>query len=213
MNPDYHGFWLFLYYWQTLIAGILAVAAAIGTIRATGYFADREIEAASKQTIAAQKQTKVTLLLERRRLANESRAFLTALKSAVGMILDNVAECRKRIPNPPSHDNLSLYQARQSLPCPLFQELRPACIRLGSDLTDSFLALDQYITAFAAAWVPATSTMGGGYRSGAATGFYDDLSQIETRAVALRSATEQQLEKCVAEIRRLDVELQTDDSL
>jgi hypothetical protein len=46
----------FLYNWQTLIAGILAVLAAWRTIRATVESADREVKASQAQTAVAQKQ-------------------------------------------------------------------------------------------------------------------------------------------------------------
>jgi hypothetical protein len=46
----------FLYDWQTLIAGVLAVLAAWRTIRATTQSADREVKASKEQTAVAQKQ-------------------------------------------------------------------------------------------------------------------------------------------------------------
>ena len=48
----------FLYDWQTLIAGILAVFAAVGTIWTTVRSAGREIAASQAQTAAAQKGDK-----------------------------------------------------------------------------------------------------------------------------------------------------------
>jgi hypothetical protein len=207
--------------WGGLIGGCSALIAGaalyvIGRIQvnATREAADKEIaatreaiSAAQEQTKVAQKQIAVTLRLDRQRVAYESHAFLSALKSAGGAVINNVVECRKMIPNPPSQDSLALYQARQRLPCPLFQDLRPACIRLGSDLTDTFLCLDQDIIAFAAAWVPAPSTMGGGYRSGAATRFHEDLTRIEEQARLLQDGAEKRLEECTAEIRSMETEL------
>jgi hypothetical protein len=49
----------FLYDWQTLVAGALAVLAAVGTIWATIKSADREIAASQAQTALAQKQIEV----------------------------------------------------------------------------------------------------------------------------------------------------------
>jgi hypothetical protein len=71
----------FIYDWQTLIAGLLAVAAGVGTIVATIKSANREIAAAQEQTKAAQRQTAVTRELERRRIAREGYAFHTMLAS------------------------------------------------------------------------------------------------------------------------------------
>ena len=61
----------FLYDWQTLVAGILAVFAAVGTIWTTISSANREIEASQAQTAVAQKQIETTLRLERRRAASQ----------------------------------------------------------------------------------------------------------------------------------------------
>jgi hypothetical protein len=70
-----------------------------------------------------------------------------------------------------------------------------------------FLRLDQDIIAFAAAWVPAISTMGGKYRSGAATGFYEDLVLIEKQARSLQGEAHRRLEKCTTEMHSLEAEL------
>jgi hypothetical protein len=43
-------FWQFIDHWQTLIAGLLALAAGVGTVRATIKSANREIAAAQEQT-------------------------------------------------------------------------------------------------------------------------------------------------------------------
>jgi hypothetical protein len=50
----------FLYNWQTLIAGVLAVLAAWRTIRATVESAALEVKASQEQTAVAQKQTETT---------------------------------------------------------------------------------------------------------------------------------------------------------
>ena len=79
MPSEWHPAWLVLQmlgYWQTLIAGLLAVGAAVFTIRATVRSADREIEAANRQIRTAQRQIDITLTLDRRRTADEtSRLF------------------------------------------------------------------------------------------------------------------------------------------
>jgi hypothetical protein len=54
----------FLYNWQTLIAGVLAVLAAWRTIRAT-------VESANREVDAAQRQIETTIRLERLRAARE----------------------------------------------------------------------------------------------------------------------------------------------
>ncbi len=83
MPSEWHPAWLVLQmlgYWQTLIAGLLAVGAAVFTIRATVRSADREIEAANRQIRTAQRQIDITLTLDRRRTADETHAFLVAVE-------------------------------------------------------------------------------------------------------------------------------------
>jgi hypothetical protein len=72
----------FLYNWQTLIAGLLAVGAAWRTIRATTESADREVKASQEQTAVARKQIETTVQLEGRRDAGEALAFHAMLAAA-----------------------------------------------------------------------------------------------------------------------------------
>ena len=78
----------FLYDWQTLIAGALAVlAAGGGTIWATIKSASREIAASQPQTGVAQKQIETTVRLERRRAAREGFAFHAMVSAAMERVL------------------------------------------------------------------------------------------------------------------------------
>lgn len=70
----------FLYDWQTLIAGVLAVLSAWRTIGATVQSANREVDASQAQTAVAQKQIETTIRLEQDREANEARAFALCSK-------------------------------------------------------------------------------------------------------------------------------------
>src|SRR5271165_5857838 len=88
----------FLYDRQTLIAGVLAVLAALGTIRATIRSADREIAASQAQTAVAQKQIETNLDLARMRAANEERAFRAMLEAAMTRVLAEAAWARKTYP-------------------------------------------------------------------------------------------------------------------
>ena len=71
-----------LYYYQTLVAGILAVLAAGGTIWATIQSANREIAASQGQTKVAQEQIATTLRSERQRVARELYAFRAMVEAA-----------------------------------------------------------------------------------------------------------------------------------
>jgi hypothetical protein len=90
--------WQFVDHWQTLIAGLLAVAAGAGTIWVTIKSATREVTAAQDETKAAQQQTAVIRELERRRLAREGYAFHAMLEAAMGAVLDDVGAARELPP-------------------------------------------------------------------------------------------------------------------
>ncbi len=78
-------FWLLklVYYWQTLIAGFLAVLAAGGTIWVAIKSADKEIAASRQQTDMAQKQIATALRLDRLRVASEDYALSALLEAAI----------------------------------------------------------------------------------------------------------------------------------
>src|ERR1700683_599272 len=96
MPPTWHfTTWLdLLDHWQTVIAGVLALVAASGTILVTGRIAnkqiagareeaDRVIAATRAQTEAAFKQTEATVRLEDLRNAREALAFYVMLEAAM----------------------------------------------------------------------------------------------------------------------------------
>ena len=82
----------FLYNWQTLIAGVLAVLAAWRTIRATTQSADREVKASQDQTAVAQKHIETTIRLERERLEREADAVLVSLAVEIREIINVVIQ-------------------------------------------------------------------------------------------------------------------------
>jgi hypothetical protein len=88
----------FLYDWQTVIAGVLALLAAFGTIVATMIIArrqiaasreeaDRVIDATRAQTSVTAAQTETTVRLQRMRDAGEARAFRAMLEAAMTRVL------------------------------------------------------------------------------------------------------------------------------
>ena len=114
-------FWQFVDHWQTLVAGLLALIAAGGTvwgtlaaanrqvkaaneaadrqIKAAAAAADRQVAAAQEQTQAAQRQTAVTREIESRRIAREGYAFHAMLKAAMEAVIDDV-EAARNLPFP-----------------------------------------------------------------------------------------------------------------
>jgi hypothetical protein len=63
-------------HWQTVIAGVLALVAAFGTVLGTMIIANRQIlasrEEADRVIAATREQTETTVRLERERLSSES---------------------------------------------------------------------------------------------------------------------------------------------
>jgi hypothetical protein len=140
-------------HWQTLIAGLLALAAGVGTVRATVKSADREVAAAREQTKAAQRQTAVVREIERRRIAREGYAFHAMLEAAMGVVIED-AEAASAVvaaPGPLHAGNYSVqaYEVRQRVKRTGFTELRSAFVRFGGSLTPQFLQLDNEISVFA----------------------------------------------------------------
>jgi hypothetical protein len=88
-------FWQFIDHWQTLITGVLALIAGIGTIWATIASAQREIAANQAQSKVAQDQLATTLRLERRRVVRESYAFFAMVEAAMGATLSDVRDVRE----------------------------------------------------------------------------------------------------------------------
>jgi hypothetical protein len=93
-------------HWQTIIAGVLALAAAFGTILVTRRIANRQIAASREeadrviaatraQTEATFKQTEATIRLEELRNASEALAFRAMLAAAMARVLAEVTWGRR----------------------------------------------------------------------------------------------------------------------
>jgi hypothetical protein len=74
---------MFLYDWQTLIAGVLALLAGFGTVWMTRHIAN-------KQIAETRKQTETTVRLERERLAREADGVLASLAVEIREIINVV---------------------------------------------------------------------------------------------------------------------------
>jgi hypothetical protein len=85
----------FLYDWQTVIAGVLALVAAWLTIRATKRSAEREIETSQAQTAVAQKQIETTVSLERERVSSEVDALRKSLAVEIRQYIDILITTRE----------------------------------------------------------------------------------------------------------------------
>jgi hypothetical protein len=134
----------FLYDWQTLIAGVLAVVAAVGTIWTTISSANREVE-------VAQKQIETTLCLERERAAREASAFHAMLEAAMARVLAEADSARKTYAGALAQNTGSSVEAlavRQCFTKGAFAELRAACVQQGGPLTGEFLDLEREIDSF-----------------------------------------------------------------
>jgi hypothetical protein len=198
--------------WGSLIGGGFALVAGaalyiIGRhqVRATTQAADREIaatretiSAAQEQTRVAQEQIAVTLRVERERIARESYAFHAMLEAAMATVVEDI-EAAREIFAPESHhvlgESILAYQAGQRIRKTAFADLRSACVRLGGQLTTSFLRLDKIIDEFAADWITVPSA-GDPIRKGTNAGLKIWLDVIEQRAVALREEASDEMKRC-----------------
>jgi hypothetical protein len=193
-NEDWIQHWKvaqFLHDWQTLIAGLFAVAAAWRTIRATVRSADREVAASQAQTAVAQKQIETTIELARQRQASEARAFRTMLEAAMTRVLFEAAWARKTYPDILAQTAGASPQAliiRECITKGAFPELRAACVRQGGPLTLDFLYLEGEIDNLALQYEERSSpTAPAGQRLGKHAGLSDQLAVIIEKATELRA--------------------------
>jgi hypothetical protein len=138
----------FLYDWQTLIAGVLAIVAAAVTIWATIRSANREVD-------VAQEQIETTLRLERERSAREASAFHAMLEAAMARVLAEAAWARKTYPGvlaQTTGGSTDAFTFRQYITKGAFAELRASCVTQGNPLTGDFLDLEREIDSFAKQW-------------------------------------------------------------
>ena len=179
----------FLYDWQTLIAGVLAVLAAAGTIWATIKSADREVKASQEQTAVAQKQIETTIHLARMRDEGEAHAFRAMLEAAMTQVLAEVAWARKTYPHILAQTAGASSQAltiRNCITKGAFAELRGACVRLGSPLTGEFLSLEGEIDNFALQYEDQFTNASVLVRVGKHAGLGEQLALIGDKANKLR---------------------------
>jgi hypothetical protein len=184
-------FFQYVYQWQTLIAGVLALVAAGLTIRATN-------NAAAREVAAAQEQTAVILRVERRRIARESFAFFATLEAAMGAVMDDIESARAIFAGQ-SQDSQAVsvpaYAARQRVKKTAFEDIRSACLKFGGQLTAPFLRLDKEIDNFSSQ-TTLMPTAGEHVRMGANAGLLDQLSSIELQANALREEAGNGMKRC-----------------
>lgn len=138
MAPWHFTTWLDLFdHWQTFAAALLAVLAALGTIVATIWSANREIAASRAQTAVAQKQIDATCRLDKQRAARESFAFHAILAATTTRVLDEADEANEFVfgSSPTDGPSVDAYEARTHLTKLAFTELRAACVRYGGRLT------------------------------------------------------------------------------
>jgi hypothetical protein len=197
----------FLYDWQTLVAGFLALLAAIGTIWATRSTAsrqitaareqaDRMVAAAREQTRATFKQTETTFDLEQMRNASEALSFHAMLEAAMARVLAEAAWARRTYPHivgqaqgasiDAQGASVDALTVRQCITKGAFAELRAACIRRGGDLTGEFLDLEREIDGFAMQWEDKIVNAGVLVRWGKHAGLGEQLALIERKAAELR---------------------------
>ena len=169
---------MFLYDWQTLIAGGLALIAGLITVWVIN------------------KQIETTVRLERERDASEASAFHAMLAAAMDRVRAEADWAKETYPQyvgqaqgatiDPKGSSRDAYVVRQCITKGAFAELRAACVRRGGDLTGEFLDLEREIDSFAMRWEDKMVSVVVPQR----WGFHKDLREkfvlIETKAAALR---------------------------
>ena len=134
-------FWQVVDHWQTLITGLLALVAAVGTIIVTNQAANREISAANLQIADARRA-------ERRNRAREGYAFAAMVDGAMDVLVAEVRQARKLIPSEPKKiSSTDAYQARTMISRTGFAEIKAALAVQGGQVASLFLVLDRTISA------------------------------------------------------------------
>ena len=197
-------FWQFVDHWQTLVAGLLALAAGVGAVWATIKSANREITAAQEQTKAAQRQTAVAREIERRRIAREGYAFHAMLEAAMGAVIEDVRAARELPPPGPGMHSVEAYAVRQRVKRTGFTELRSAFLHFGGGtLTEKFLQLDKEIAIFGEQFMPSINPT-----SGLNAGLSEQLDRIAQQAIELRDKAAAGMKLCRDELANELIELE-----
>jgi hypothetical protein len=178
----------FLYNWQNLIAGGLALVAGLITVWVIN------------------KQIKTTVRLEQDRIASEASAFHAMLKAAMERFQAEAAWARQVSPHFFSEEesgpsSIETHVVRQCITKGAFAELRAACVRHGGPLTGDFLDLEREIDTFAQQYEPRPYAAPMGEKR---VSFRDRFISIETKAAELgQKAAERIVPHCqLAAIRR-----------
>lgn len=198
--------WIILFKWQTLIAGVLALCAGVGTVVATIRSANREIAAAQRQTEVAREQIDATKRIERRRIASDSYAFLAAMQATMESVLEDVDAAKATLSREQSTEQWTrdAYLIRQQVKKIAFEELRGASFRLGGNLTTPFLRLEKKIDDLAGKWMD-MPTGRDPIRFGDADGLEEELDSIALQAAALRDEAAVGMKRCTAELLEPEV--------
>jgi hypothetical protein len=187
-------------HWQTVIAGVLALAAGILTVVATMIIANKQIAASRAeahrviaatraQTDATFKQTEATVTLAQLRDASEALAFHAMLEAAMARVLAEAGLARKTYPGVLAQTtgaSPDAFTVRQSITKGAFAELRAVCVRRGGTLTGDFLDIESEIDSFAMQCKDALAISGAVVRWGLHAGLGEQLALIEGKAAALR---------------------------
>jgi hypothetical protein len=201
--------------WGGVIAGILALAAAWWTVRATRFTAKDQIVAAREQAdkqiaasrvqadkqitaareeadrmvAAARSQSDTMVDLETIRHQNQDRAFCVMLEAAMARVLAEAAWARRTYPQlwtqTTGASPDALIVRQQCITKGAFAELRAACVTHGSPLTGEFLDLEREIDSFAPQWEDHLSSASVMIRWGKHAGLGEQLASIEAKATAL----------------------------
>ena len=199
--PHWGNFWQFVDHWQSLIAGSLAIAAAIITVIGTlvaAWWTNRATNKAAMAEIAvAQEQIRVSLETEARRIALEAWAFKTALEATMAAVLEGASDARNALGIVPANKmpTTMAYEARQMIPSGAFEDIRAGCLRYGGGLTGDVLRLEHQVARFARAYYIRTGDTGVQNHLGYTDGFFYQVGQIEATALRIQKEVAVEIER------------------
>jgi hypothetical protein len=140
-------------------------------------------------------------LMERQRVARETRAFLTTLEAALGIVLEDIEAARKICPTqgPPGSLDVVAYAARKRIKKMAPADLRSACLRVSSELTAPFLRLEHEIDDYSAQCIEEQ-------HQGEHRGLHDPLDRITKQVASLCEKADDEIKRCNEVLRETGVQ-------
>ncbi|GEM_PF-6947054 len=188
-EADMHGLYKVLEDQGSLIAGGLAIIAAVMTVKATQASADREVA-------AAQHQIKTTLILEKRRLAREGHAVNVLVHQAACIVLQDLDDANDHMTRYRRPQTESAWYARHAFSRSGFDEVPTLYTYLHGEVVSLFLNLKRATDRFESR----SYIHGNGDRIGEIHSLRSELAIIQDIAIRLRDLSQSHIKLCLEEL-------------